>query len=491
MNDVTTSQGYDARTRSRWLPGQGESTAVGDAAVVALAATVALAIASRSAPAAAGLMILGTCLFRSWRVALLAVVLIGVGAVRSEQAWASLAPDQLGAYAGWVRLVDDPAPFPSSMRVIAEIEGERFEVWVRGRAAQLRVETWQGGDLVMVAGTRRQLDEQRAGRVAWQHVVGRFEPDWLGDVLPGGPLARASNVVRDTIERGASVIGSPADTLFRGLVIGDDRDQPREMIERFRESGLSHLTAVSGQNVALVLASCGPLLVRLRPWVRWAVTVALIAWFVTLTRFEPSILRAGVMAALSATAYVRGVERPPIRLLALAVTGLVLVDPLLVWSVGFWLSVGATAGVCTIGPWLAARFAGLGPFAVPLGITLGAQAGVVVPSVLVFGRLPLVSVPANLLAVPVAGLVMLYGLPAGIAAGLLADVAPGVSTVLMLPARAGTRWVDIVATVGARAEPGPPASWWGWALVVVAAACWIRRSGRRGSGVERVGRSSA
>ena len=53
----------------------------------------------------------------------------------------------------------------------------------------------------------------------------------------------------------------------------------------------------------------------------------------------------------------------------------------------------------------------------PLGITLGAQVGVVVPSVLVFGRLPLVSVPANLLAVPVAGAVMLYGLPAALVAG--------------------------------------------------------------------------
>ena len=80
-----------------------------------------------------------------------------------------------------------------------------------------------------------------------------------------------------------------------------------------------------------------------------AVTLALIAWFVTLTRFEPSILRAGVMAGLSATAYVRGVERPPIRLLALAVTGLVLIDPLLVWSVGFWLSVQEKARRSTTG----------------------------------------------------------------------------------------------------------------------------------------------
>jgi competence protein ComEC len=232
------------------------------------------------------------------------------------------------------------------------------------------------------------------------------------------------------------------------------------------------LTAVSGQNVAFVLAACAPLLVRLRPWARWLVTVAVIGWFVALTRFEPSILRAGVMAALSATAFVRGVERRPVRLLALAVIGLVLVDPLLVWSIGFWLSVGATAGVCTVGPWLAARLAPLGPLAVPVGISIGAQVGVVVPSVLVFERLPLVSLPANLLAVPVAGMVMLYGLPASIVAGAV----PASSAPLMLPARVGTRWVDTVAALGARLEPGPPWSWWGWGVVIVAVVVLCRRA---------------
>ena len=153
------------------------------------------------------------------------------------------------------------------------------------------------------------------------------------------------------------VIPEPYGALFRGLVIGDDRDQPEAMIERFRASGLSHLTAVSGQNVSFLLAACGPLLVRLRPRPRWMLTLCLIAWFVVLTRFEPSILRAGAMAMLSATAFLTGRERSPVRLLAVAVLILVLIDPLLVWSVGFWLSVGATAGVCVVGPPLARRLA--------------------------------------------------------------------------------------------------------------------------------------
>ncbi len=233
------------------------------------------------------------------------------------------------------------------------------------------------------------------------------------------------------------------------------------------------MTAVSGQNVAFVLAACGPLLVRMPPLPRWALTVAVIAWFVALTRFEPSILRAGVMAGLSATAYATGRERSPVRILALAVIALVLIDPLLVWSVGFWLSVGATAGVCTVGPWLARRLAMFGPLALPLGITLGAQLGVVIPSVLVFGRLPLVSVVANVLAVPVAGFVMLYGLPAGLVAGSIPALAPAA----MLPARIGTRWVDTVARLGARLEPEPPWTWVGWGLVVAVVGWLICRRG--------------
>ena len=291
--------------------------------------------------------------------------------------------------------------------------------------------------------------------------------EWASDVDGGDPVARASNRVRASIERAATHLPADDGALFRGLVVGDDRDQPREMIERFRTSGLSHLTAVSGQNVSFLLAAAGPLLRRLRPWMRWAVTIGLIAWFVTLTRYEPSIVRAGAMAGLSATAFVLGRERSPVRILAVAVTGLVLVDPLLVWSVGFWLSVGATLGVSGAGPWIAARlarFQRMRFFALPIGVTLGAQLGVVIPSVLVFGRLPLMSIPANLLAVPVAGFVMLYGMPVGLVAGWVPVLAP----ILMFPARLGTRWVDTVAVLGARLEPDPPAQFVGWGIVAVA-----------------------
>lgn len=452
---------------------------------------VALVTAAACTRRPTGLVL--TLAFASWLVtrrfeaaplrALALVLLIGATASwRAGTAADALAPDALGPFHGWVRLVDDPQPFGGATRVVLDVDGQRFETWVRGRARQQRADSWRGGEHVLVAGERVSLDAERAGRVAWQHVVGELELEWASDVVDGSPVDRASNRIRVAIERGASVLPGDDGALFRGLVVGDDRDQPRAMIERFRASGLSHLTAVSGQNVAFVLAAAGPLLRSLRPWWRWAVTLALIGWFVSLTRFEPSIVRAGAMAGLSATAFVLGRQGSPSRLLAVAVTGLLLVDPLLVYSVGFWLSVGATAGVTTIGPRLSRELVALGPLAMPVGVTLGAQAGVVVPALLVFGRLPLVSVPANLLAVPVAGFVMLYGLPAALVAGAVPAVAP----LVMFPCRLGVRWVDTVAVLGERFEPSGDAVWAGWGMLVAAwAVIAAMNRGRHGWGVRR------
>lgn len=399
--------------------------------------------------------------------ALCVLLLLGaVATARADSSWAALKPDQLGAFDGWMALVDDPQPLGRATRVLVEIDGERFEMWARGRALQIRVREWRAGERVRASGQRRALRPERQGRVAWQHVVGEFRPDWVSDVTAGSPVANASNRVRATLERGAAHLPGDDGALFRGLVVGDDRDQPREMIERFRASGLSHLTAVSGQNVSFVLMAAAPLLRVLRPSWRWVVTLGLIAWFVALTRFEPSIVRAGAMASLSATAFVLGRDRSPTRILWLAVTGLLLIDPLLARSIGFWLSVGATAGVAAIGPRIAVRLSSLGPLAMPLGVTLGAQVGVVIPAVLVFGRLPLVSIPANLLAVPVAGFVMLYGLPAGLTAGAV----PAIGPVVMFPCRVGVRWVDTVSVLGARLEPGGAATWIGWGVLMIGVA---------------------
>ncbi len=403
----------------------------------------------------------------------LCIALSIVGAIRSDAAWADAVPRHVGAFAGWARVVGDPMRSGAATRITLQIEDERFDAWVYG-SSRRRLEDRQPGEWVLVDGERRPLGANPE-RAQVRHVVGRFAVEFVADVRAGGALDRASATVRRALRRAAEAsMTADESALFAGLVIGDDSRQPDAMVQQFRDAGLSHLTAVSGQNVVFVLAAAGPLLRRLRPWLRWAVTLALIGWFMALTRFEPSVLRAGFMAMLAATSFVVGLSASAVRLLAVAVTTLVLIDPLLVWSVGFWLSVGATWGVAAVGPKIAALLPGPQWLRVPLGVTLGAQLGVALPSLLVFGRLPLVSIPANLLAVPVAGFVMLVGIPAA----LLAAMVPVVGPVVMWLPTIATRWVAIVAQLGARIEPPPRWSLAGWAIVMIVVATMAHRRRR-------------
>jgi competence protein ComEC len=446
-------------------------SATGTADVVIVAVLVAVAVATGAWAVAVVVGVL-LALVRSPRLGAVALVLAGSAVIRTTGAWDGLRPDALGPVDGWATVVGDPQVLPDATRVVLSIEGERFESWVRGRVRRQRAAGWNAGDHVRVAGIRQELAPARRSRVASQHVVGELDAEWFGDATSGGRAADASNRVRAVIARGAAHLPDDQAALTRGLVIGDDRDEPPAMLQRFRDAGLSHLTAVSGQNVALLLAAAGPLLRRMRPLARWAASIGLIGWFVLLTRAEPSVLRAGVMAALGATAFVMGRQAEPLRVLAVAVIVLLLVDPLLAWSVGFWLSVGATAGVVLGALHLAPRLARLGPLALPVAITLGAQCGVVIPSLLVFGHLSVTGTVANLVAVPVAGLVMLYGLPAC----LLAGTVPAVGPVVMAPVGWGVWWVDAVATVAAAAEPPPPWSWLAWGALVTAVV-WLVRCG--------------
>jgi competence protein ComEC len=463
MGMASMTRAYDVRReRGRHPFGDGE------VAMITLAAVIGVWTQS---PLAVGAVAVVSTVVGRRPALVVACLLIGiVGAWRSEVNWQAAVPRHIGKYTGWGTIVGDPAPFGNGMRVTVEVDDERFDAWVYGSPRRRLVDR-QAGESVYLQGTRR-LMVSNARRAQIRHVVGQLDTDFVGDWREGSPLYRTSSRVRTALRRAAeSTMDAPEAALFAGLVIGDDARESPEMIESFRASGLSHLTAVSGENVVFVLAAASPALRRLRPWWRWAATLALIGWFMALTRFEPSVLRAGVMAMLGCSSFVLGRQQSVVRLLVWTVTILVLVDPMLVWSVGFWLTTGATAGVCVVAPPLAARLPGPLWLRAPLAITLGAQLGVVLPSWLVFHRLPLVSLPANLLAVPVAGFVMLFGIPAG----LMSALVPPLAKFLMAPCAAGTRWVATVAYLGADAEPSPRVAAVGWTVVVTAVCAFVIR----------------
>ena len=370
-----------------------------------------------------------------------ALALLLVGAAGASREW-SARPFPPGPCEGTVRLVEDPRTFGLSVSAVVSLQGRRVRAVAWGRPSY-SLARMLAGETAHARGTCGPVPAPRRDRELVAHVVGRMSlAELTGPHGDGGAVNRAANRIRRLLTAGTRTMAHDTAALFSGLVIGDDREQPREMVEQFRASGLSHLCSVSGQNVVYLLAAFAPLTRRLRPLARLVATLAVIGWFVVLTRAEPSVLRAAAMATVVAINFFRGGAMNARSVLAVSVTGLLVLDPMLARSVGFMLSAGATAGLA----WLSAPLERRGVPAV-LAATLAAQAGTLPVSLLVFHRVSLVSIVANPLAVPVAGLVMLLGIPVALVAGLVPDP---VAAVLAWTMAVPTSFVAHVARVCAR-----------------------------------------
>ena len=375
---------------------------------------------------------------------------------------------------GDVTLLTDPEPSFGGLRADVRAGGRRLEARANGASARALADRL-AGEVVALRGEVAPV-EGDASWLASRHVSGRLTILAVDEVRPGHPVSRLANGLRRTLVAGTATFDLRQRSLFTGLVLGDDRAQPADLADAFQGAGLTHLLAVSGQNVAFVLALAGPVLRRLRLWPRLAATVAVIGLFGVMTRFEPSVLRASAMAALAATVAMVGWPVARVRIIALAVTGLLVVDPLLARSVGFQLSVCAATAIVVVAPPLASALPGPPGLRDALAVTVAAQLGVAPVLLSAFGPIPVASAPANLLAVPVAGLVMVWGLTAGIVAGVAGG---SVASLLHGPTRLALGWLDLVASRGSQARLGEL----GWVQIGVMAlglgAAVVARAGSR------------
>lgn len=420
-----------------------------DAAAVALAVvTAAGAVCARPVPRWPGVLLV-VAAFVLRRPLVLAAGSGILACALAARAWAGLAPPDIAVVRATVTLVSDPVTTTGGgVRVDVRLGRQRLQAWAPpGRAARV-LAVRLAGERVALQGVVQPLDPTRRAWLASRHVSGRLEVTAVQGWAPGSRLAQGANGLRRLLVRGAVSLAPPRRALFTGLVIGDDRGQDRQTAAAFRDAGLSHLLVVSGGNVAFVLALAGPVLRRLPLGGRLLGALGLLGGFGVLTRWEPSVLRAEAMAAAALVAAWRGRPQPAIRLLAVAVWLLVLVDPLLVHSISFRLSVGASAGIALLAGPLAARLPGPRFLAEVVAVTAAAQAGVAPVLVPAFGPVPLATLPANALAVPAAGLVMTWGMTGGILAGL---VGGRLASVLHLPTAALVGWVECVARLAAAA----------------------------------------
>ncbi|QKW19536.1 ComEC/Rec2 family competence protein [Kitasatospora sp. NA04385] len=279
--------------------------------------------------------------------------------------------------------------------------------------------------------------------------------------------------------------------LLPGLVVGDVSRLPDDLSDAFRATDLGHLVAVSGANLAIVLAVlvggtpsdpdapvrgglAGLLGLSFRTTALFGTALTLA--FVTVCRPDPSVLRAAATGLIGLLALATGRPRRGVPALSGAVLILILVDPHLARSYGFLLSALATAGLLVLGPrWTAALRARRWPhhLAAAVGATAAAQAFCSPVTVLLAPRVSLVGVPCNLLAeIAVAPATLL-----GFAALAIAPLWKGAAEFLTDLAALPVGWLVAVARHGAElpgAELAWPAGMFGAVLlaVVIVSLAW-------------------
>lgn len=331
-------------------------------------------------------------------------------------------------------------------------------------------------------GTGLRLDAKVVAADSGDDVValafGRGEVEVIGEPHP---VLQLSNGVRERFVEIAAELPGPGAMLVPGLAVGDESLVDDDLDAAMKASSLSHLTAVSGSNIAIiVVALIG--IGRVFGWsraVRAAAASAGLACFVLLVTPQGSVIRASAMAliVIALDALARPIAGVPV--LSLAVIVLLAADPWLSHDYGFALSTAATAGLLLgIGPlarwferWLPP------PIALLIAVPLVAQVACQPILLMLEPSLPLYGVVANLLAAPAAPLATVVGLVACLVGLLLPPIGVALAWVAWLPAQ----WIGLVAET-VTVLPAAAVPWLGggigalaWIVFCIAVVILLRR----------------
>lgn len=425
--------------------------------VVALLVTGLAVLRRRSA----GLLAVGG-------VSLALALVVGVQAAQAEHHPLRAAAQRGAVATVVVQLGDDPRPVrtpayggqrPRPQRVVvpasllaAELAGQRWRTG--GRMVLLApAPGWLGllpGQRVRVTGLLTAPDRPDL-TVAVLRVRG--EPEVLS--TPTAVQSGAERLRSGLREAAVQVLDPGPAGLLPALVVGDTSAMLPSVKAEFRASGLTHLTAVSGANVAIVCGAVLGLALLARAGPRTAAVLAGLALvgFVVLCRPSPSVLRAAVMGGVVLLALVLGRRRSAVPALCAAIPALLLIDPALGADPGFALSVLATGALVLLAPgWAAALRRHRVPPGIAEALAVPAAAHVVTAPVVagLSGEVSLVAVVANLLAAPAVAPATVLG----VLAAVLAAVHPGAAVLVVHLAGPAVRWLVWVGRSGAAVPDG-------------------------------------
>jgi len=380
-----------------------------------------------------------------------------------------------------VHLLSMPRPNPFGASAAAEVVSGRL----RGSRLLMRIAPWarlrpdpEVGAELAIDGRLRPLrsgangsaltEQLRRAGIAGELLLDRARPTGRRR----GGIAGLLDAMRGRAEKAvAAGLPPPEAALARGMVLGQDEAIDEATRQDWRDSGLSHLLAVSGQNVMLLVALAMPLfaLVRIGPLGRGLALLGLIALYVPLAGAGPSLQRAGVMGAAGVAAMT--LSRPASRwyALLLAACATLALNPRVSADPGWQLSFAAVAGILALGRPMArvlarageelipvaarppsppgtTRSATTGPspsppsplaralvrgFAEGVAITVAATVATAPLVAFHFGAVPLAGLLANVLALPAVAPAMWLGMVKA-ALGLVGAVAPPAGAVAEL-----------------------------------------------------------
>ena len=207
---------------------------------------------------------------------------------------------------------------------------------------------------------------------------------------------------RATVRRDSA---ASAKAVLEGIVLGEDQGLSDTLKQRFRASGLYHLLAVSGSNVAVVAGGALGLLFLLGVSRRWAEAgaIAAIGAYVLAVGPQPSVIRAGIVGVLGSLAWLFGRQRDAWHALLLAAAGLLAWNPYLVLDAGFQLSFAAVLSIFLVAPRIRRVLDG---YPLPswcrtaVAVSAACGLGTAPVSWFQFHQIPLLTVPANAAAAP-------------------------------------------------------------------------------------------
>ncbi len=251
-------------------------------------------------------------------------------------------------------------------------------------------------------------------------------------------------------------IPEPESSLALGILIGAKRGLPIEQLEAFHRTGTSHIVAISGFNIAIIVWALSVLAWVFGRRVSFWLSLVIIFGFVIIAGASASVIRAGVMGGLLLLAFNIGRLYSVMPALIFVATLMIFFNPkILYWDSGFQLSFAATFGIVVFMPlwdklteaW--SKFFGLKNI---FFVTLSAVLATLPISLANFGQLSLVALPVNLLILPVVPFAMLFGfltIIPGLSAGLALVAQSTLSYILWVVTGFGRlSWASVPVSIG-------------------------------------------